>query len=605
MARCPAHPDSTPSLSISVGTDQPVVFNCHAGCDPDLILDALGLTWAEVSNDLPERTGKAEILDTYDYVDEAGELLYQVVRYVPKDFRQRRPNGTGGWDWKLGDTLRPLYRLPEVLAAVESGDPIFVCEGEKDVDAVRRAGFTATCNSGGAGKWLPHHTQTLAGAVVVVVADRDRRGRTHARDVAAALDGVAITVRCAEAIQGKDVADHLSAGHSVSELAEVLDRWEADLAEEQPATGNEDPGPTPGPEPWEEDVQQGAVARLRSLLLDGTTVKLIQARRSLVKGWLDLNSLAVLYGRSGGGKSFIAIDLALCIVTGTWWKGHKVRKGTVLYVVAEGATGIADRQTAWQHHNRHHPDPDGIYWLPRPVNLLDVVAAEALIQVAAELQPVLVVIDTLARSMSGGDENAGKDMSRVIEAADRIKIATGACVLVVHHSGKDETRGPRGWSGLKGALDTELELLSADNILILSTTKQKDDAEQQPLRLTMVPHRWTCPDCAGKGFLPDTGEECDRCDGDQEVGSVAIAKYTGQAAGNTDVSQKARDTYQSLIEIDTGSGVTMGQWLEVSGVPKSSFYRHVKTLVDAHLVHESGAGNARRYSIIRSEDGAA
>lgn len=610
MARCPAHPDTTASLSVSEGTSQPVVLHCHAGCDPDLILDALGLTWADVSTEREQaKSDRPEISTTYDYVDEAGDLLYQVVRMVPKSFRQRRPDGKGGWVWKLEDVRRPPYRLPEVLAAVAAGDPIFVVEGEKDVEAIRREGFVATCNSGGAGKWTEEHTTCLQGATVVVVADRDGTGRRHAQAVARALDSVAAEVRCAEPVEGKDVADHLAAGRTLEELAEVLDEWEADLAEP-----DHDPGPDEPPvddESAPPEERESVLDRLRNLLLTGTTVKSIPSRRSLVKGWLDMNSLAMLYGRSGGGKSFTAIDMALHVVTGSWWYGAKVRKGTVLYVVAEGATGIADRQTAWEKRNNHYTPVDGIFWLPRPVNLLDVVNASALATLAVELGVSMVVIDTLARSMSGGDENAGKDMSRVIEAADHIKTKTGACVLVVHHSGKDEAAGARGWSGIKGAVDTELELKSAENILILTTTKQKDGAELQPMRFTLVPERWGCPECDGKGFLPDTGEECDRCDGDQEVGSVAIAKYTGQVARDAGVMGRAQSTLDALVSIDTGDGVSSAQWQEVAheqGVSKASFFRHRKSLIEARLVHQVGTPVRPRFAIMRpaeSDEGVA
>jgi 5S rRNA maturation endonuclease (ribonuclease M5) len=157
----------------------------------------------------------------YDYVDEEGRLLYQVVRLEPKDFRQRRPDGRGGWIWNLDGTRRVLYRLPEVLAAVREGREVWIVEGEKDVEALRAAGVTATCNPGGAGKWSPEFSEVLRGARVVVVQDKDEPGYRHAQQVVASLLPVAASVRLVEARVGKDVADHLAAGYGLGDFVEV------------------------------------------------------------------------------------------------------------------------------------------------------------------------------------------------------------------------------------------------------------------------------------------------------------------------------------------------------------------------------------------------
>jgi hypothetical protein len=187
MARCPAHEDGTASLSISEGREG-AVLHCHAGCSPEAIVAALGLAMTDLFADPKENSARSEIIAAYDYTSEDGELLYQVVRFGPKkDFRQRRPDGRGGWHWKLGDVRRVLYRLPEVLEAVSLGKPIYVAEGEKDVDAIRDAGGVATCNAGGAGKWKPAYNDALRGANVIVIADKDEPGREHARAVAEAL----------------------------------------------------------------------------------------------------------------------------------------------------------------------------------------------------------------------------------------------------------------------------------------------------------------------------------------------------------------------------------------------------------------------------------
>ena len=111
----------------------------------------------------PAATARPRWVDTYDYTDEQGRLLYQAVRYFPKGFRRRRPDGHGGWLWKIGDTRLVLYGLPRVLAAIEAGQPVYVVEGEKDVHAIERAGAAATTIIGGvSGRWLPEFSRLLA-----------------------------------------------------------------------------------------------------------------------------------------------------------------------------------------------------------------------------------------------------------------------------------------------------------------------------------------------------------------------------------------------------------------------------------------------------------
>ena len=147
-AKCPVHDDKNPSLSIRE-VDGKVLLHCHAGCAQSDAIDALKVRgiWQ------PEHTEYPQIVATYDYTDERGNLLYQSVRYQPKDFRQRRPDGCGGWIWKKG-ARQVLYHLPEVLEA----PIVFVVEGERDVETLREYGFVATTNVGGASvPWLPEY----------------------------------------------------------------------------------------------------------------------------------------------------------------------------------------------------------------------------------------------------------------------------------------------------------------------------------------------------------------------------------------------------------------------------------------------------------------
>lgn len=215
-ARCPAHEDSSPSLSINPARNGGIVLHCHAGCSPTDVCRALGLTLADLQPDGPDgqgphqngANGKPTIAATYDYTDAAGTLLFQVVRFQPKAFRQRRPDGTGGWTWNLGDTERPLYRLPALTAAILTGETVYVVEGEKDVATLELWGLTATTCPGGAGKWRPEHTATLAGAHVVLIPDADGPGQRHAEAVQKALQGTVASLRTLTLPQpAKDVTE--------------------------------------------------------------------------------------------------------------------------------------------------------------------------------------------------------------------------------------------------------------------------------------------------------------------------------------------------------------------------------------------------------------
>lgn len=202
IAKCPAHDDKHASLSIAEGDDC-VVLKCHAGCTYEQIMSALGLKpsdgFVPKDKDEPEQV--------YQYVDEHGEVLFEVVRFPGKTFRQRQPDGT----WGISGIPRVLYHLPEVLEA-RGKRWIHVVEGEKDADAIRAAGGVATCNMGGAGSWRPEYTETLRGAHVRIVADKDEPGVKHAEFIAEALQDVAAVVEIVQAAKGKDAYDHLRAG---------------------------------------------------------------------------------------------------------------------------------------------------------------------------------------------------------------------------------------------------------------------------------------------------------------------------------------------------------------------------------------------------------
>lgn len=229
IACCPAHEDHKPSLSIGIGEEGQILLHCHAGCKIEDICEALGIKQTDLfPNPKAVQTGsKRRLVETYDYQDKDGQMLYQVCRYEPKDFRQRRPDGTSGWIWKLNGVKRVLYQLPELLAT-DTNEPVFIVEGEKDVNRLSQLRLVATTNAGGAGKW---HTlsdvSALHGRKVVILPDNDEPGLKHARQVADSLFGKALEVKILElpGLPAKgDVSDWLEAGHSKEELLDLVDK---------------------------------------------------------------------------------------------------------------------------------------------------------------------------------------------------------------------------------------------------------------------------------------------------------------------------------------------------------------------------------------------
>jgi hypothetical protein len=195
----------------------------------------------------------------------------------------------------------------------------------------------------------------------------------------------------------------------------------------------------------------------------------------IVKGVLPKADLVVLYGESGSGKSFLALQLAAAISRGVQWRGRKVRQGRVVYLAAEGAGGF-------QLRCRAYAQAEGIELADLPLDIITdvpnlLLKDDALAVARAIGRADVVVVDTWAQVTPGGNENSGEDMGKALSHCRGIRRATGAVVLLVHHAGKDASKGARGWSGLRAAADAELEVVRSPVGRLLRTSKQKDGAD--------------------------------------------------------------------------------------------------------------------------------
>ncbi len=573
--RCPAHDDSTASLSVSRG-DGRVLLHCHAGCSKDDVLAKLGLRVAELFDE-QHPNDRPAISDVYGYRDETGALLYEVVRMCPKDFRARRPDGRGGHVWNLKDVRRVLYRLPELLEARNAGaTTVYVVEGEKDVEAVRRAGGLATCNSGGAGKWRAEYAAHLAGfAQVVIVADRDEPGRAHAAQVVATIHDV-VEIVVVEALEGKDAADHLAAGHSLEEL-QPIDPAELDILrnDRTPPPRERDArygiSADPATEPDETSV--GAQLRaqtIESRLLRPSDVDQLEDPGWLIQRYIPAGGLATVFGRPGSYKTFLALDWACSVASGAWWNRNPVAQGAVLYVMAEGVGGLRRRKQAWETHHRVQLDQFPLYWYPQPINLLDDEWSEGLATVAGRHHCRLVIIDTVARAMPGGDENASRDMGKLIAAADLTRTTTGGAVILVHHTPLDGSR-LRGHSSLEGAVDTNIAVETDGTTIKITVDKQKDAEPPDPLYLHP----------------------------EQAVDSIVLAPGSAPAGH---LPPAVLEMLRALADLDIGGmGTTNSAWVDCQkGVAPRTAQRHIKRLLETghcHMVTGQPGERGARYGL--------
>lgn len=421
----------------------------------------------EVGAEFEERRpeAKAKLVKTYDYVDENGEVLFQVCRFEPKDFRQRRPDPAqpGGWNWSVKGVRQVPYRLHELTEAVSMDRTVYIAEGEKDVDALLALGIPATCNAGGAGKWPEALAEHFRGADVVILPDNDQAGRNHAAVVGAALSGVAKRVRTLDipglAPKG-DPADWAAMGGDAAWLDEMV----AGLAEDWL--------------PVAPESNFGAI-----IWRDVDTVVLNHA--FLVEDLIFVGDIGMFYGASGSGKSFAAVDMGLSIARGVPFLGKRTRKGAVIYQAGEGGRGLVKRLQAYRSHHQCAAEDVPFILLPARVDFFakdgdtDAFIEECMAWKAALPEPLAaIIIDTFSTASPGANENASEDVSRLISAGEAIAKATGAALFWVHHKNAAGDR-ERGHTSLRANIDTAIEVIKDEetNFRTLRLAKMKDGGD--------------------------------------------------------------------------------------------------------------------------------
>jgi hypothetical protein len=505
-APSPGMPASDESLEIKFGptyADGFAVNDYYGGNDDwqrlkDYVREACGKPWepsqkkddpvqrmnARASKDFNETKPQTEkaakrekeklgpIVKTYDYTEADGTLLYQVTRHNPKDFRQRMPDGKGGWIDSLEGLKgrRVLYRWHELAQWPDA--TVVVCEGEKDADRVAYLGNCATTVA--SGTWTAECVDALKGRDVFILQDNDDAGVKRAQDAAKALHGIAKSIRIVllpDLPEKGDVSDWLDADFS---RAPTLDRICLDTPEWKP-----DPD-----EPPAEEEEPPTQPQPIELFWHGKA-KNNEPRSWLFKDLIPEKGKGLASGQWGVAKTFCVLDLSASAMTATPFAGREnTRRGGVLFVAAEGANEIPIRLQGLVEHklrpaalvNGAMGEPSTVdlealpfAWIEETPDLKDdnsfkrlkeaAKSAALNLQEQFDLPLVLIVIDTLSAAANFKDQNDSAEGQFVMNRLEELSKATGAFVLAVDHFGKVADTGTRGTSAKEGAADVVLALL--------------------------------------------------------------------------------------------------------------------------------------------------
>lgn len=469
--RCPVHDDATASLNVAIENGK-LLVHCYAGCAQEEVLDALRVRGLMNGYDsgafdfVIGALGKPVRIWTYRDATGARDLL-KVARYQAPNGKEIRPWIPDRGRWKCGahPIPRPLYGLD--LLGKQPTLPVLVTEGEKACDAARElvgARYAVTTWPGGANAadkadWTP-----LRGRTVTLWPDADIAGDKAMRTVAAKLAGIAVAVTIVapgERPKGWDLADAKADGWSADDILTFIDEHAEKITGDTSA----------------DDGDALSYVFAHELGDEGDEAD------ELVERLLTRGAMGVIYGDSNSGKTFFAIDIACAITRNLRWMERNVEPGLIVYLATESPSSVRRRLRAYQRY--HGCKVPNFVIVKSPVDLYNgvadtdrVIALVRALEARVGAKCELVIGDTLSRLCAGANENSGEDMSIVVRHVDRIRHECRAHFLLIHHTGKDAARGMRGWSGMRAATDTEIEI-TADaetGSHAAEITKQRDIA---------------------------------------------------------------------------------------------------------------------------------
>jgi hypothetical protein len=480
--RCPFHEDRNASGGV-YHRDGVWRYKCH-GCDArgdvfDIRARVSGRSLADellaVRDTEPHHNGngkaRKQIIATYDYNNAEGELLYQVVRYEPKDFRQRVPDGTG-WTWSMEGVERVLYHLWDLatMAQHDTDWPVYVVEGEKDADRLGTLTLLATSNVGGAGKWRDEYAETLRGRRCILLPDNDDAGRSHMQTVATSLYGVAASVKVLELpdLPPKgDVSDWLDAGGTAEQLTALAEA----AAEWQPGRPNASENFTEASRPPVRqivgDAECNAAGPERFRFYGAAEFDGLELRRDYhIPGILAAGPVpTILAGSFKTLKTSIAVDLLVSLASGTQLLGEFPVSSRCNVAVMSGESGGFALQNLLRrvaHGRGWTMDGIGNDHLRICTAVPDLTLKDdmAWIERFIEQNEIrLFMLDPTYLAMRGlRPDDAGSlfSMGRFLEPLAGIGERTGCTPLIVHHNSRGATRANVGepaeladiaWSG--------------------------------------------------------------------------------------------------------------------------------------------------------------
>jgi len=512
-AKCPvtaAHKagDKNPSLSLAEGLEGKALLTCHRGCTLPDIAQALNLGLRDL---FPKRDKVADfdqkrIVATYPYVDADGELIYEVVRYRPKDFRQRQRDTQGGWVWSIAniaDEQRPLYHLPQVLRAVETGRTIWIVEGEKDAENLQwhvPQGDVVTTNSGGAKYWRPHHAKTLQGANVIVVPDNDNAGKERAVNIVTSLIGIARTVRVIAVPEPhKDASDALRVGIEPPRWRNVPDdefiTWAA-VTDTPTDTDSPDPIIVNWPDFWATD----------HVTEDWLIEPLLPAGRAIS-----------VYAPAKTGKSLVILSAVAAACTGrSVWGLPAQPPVRILYLDYEMTPNDLRERLELLGYGPEIDLSNLRYALIPSLPPFDTPeGGQALLELAQAENVRGIIIDTFGRATQGDENDADTTRAYYRNTGGLLK-KHGIASLRTDHAGKDLERGQRGSSAKNDDVDLVHKLTRTDDGVRLTRTHSR--MSWIPELIELVRHEddygvWDFRRAAGTGGWPArTKEAAERLD---------------------------------------------------------------------------------------------
>jgi len=487
VARCPCrNDDNNPSLSIGQGEDGRTLLTCHRAmsCNAEQICHSVGMRISELMPNSGEslskfspkpqmpvsakkhtNDSKPKFVESYDYVDEFGKLLFQKVRYIEsngkKTFRQRKPSINGGWEYSLGDTPKVLYNLPAILKAKEMGHPIWVVEGEKDANTLTEMGLVATTMPGGAGKWLDIHTETLAGAIVEIVADRDEIGIKHAKDVLAKLVSSGCDAQAWVCPSHKDITDHIVGGGQISDLT-VLDDVSVDTSSEENKKLELPPEDLALEKLKEllnrEDLSTKQKLAKSNLIIATSTISFVLDSGRLVSwekflnesekdafdwvipGLIERGERVIVVAAEGIGKTMLARQIGILCGAGIHpFSFQKIPKVRTLSIDLENPERIirrTSRSIAAQAVNLAKTDLDAfILTKPSGMDLLHAKDRAILEQAIDEVKPHMLIIGPLYKAFTDpGGRTSEAIAVEVAKYLDTIRTIYNCALWIEHHA---------------------------------------------------------------------------------------------------------------------------------------------------------------------------